>query len=86
VGETLSSGQPISQYHVLHRLVQKVGDDAGIDALRPHKLRHAFATRMMRDGATLPVIQWMLGHSSPATTARYVHPGSMDAEKFVRSF
>jgi site-specific recombinase XerD len=86
VGEILSSGEYISQYNVLHRMIQKTGEEAGIEDLRPHKLRHAFATRMMRDGGTLPVIQWMLGHSSPATTARYVHPGALDAEKFVRQF
>lgn len=85
-GQVLSTGNPEAAYHALHRLVHAMGEEAGIDELRPHKLRHAFATRMFRDGASLPTIQWMLGHADIKTTLRYVHPGSADAAKFVRTF
>lgn len=85
--EVLSTAQqPIGAYHILHRVVRECGDRAGVKSLRPHKLRHAFATRMSRDGAPLPVIQWALGHANIATTMIYVHPSAQDAQKYMRSF
>jgi integrase len=46
---------------------------AGIHALRVHDLRHSFASQLASGGASLPLIGALLGHSSPATTARYAH-------------
>lgn len=85
-GEILSTGTPASAYHALHEMVKAVGEKAGIEGLRPHKLRHAFATRMLRDGAPVPVISWTLGHASIQTTMKYLHPGKADAARFMRKF
>jgi integrase len=41
--------------------------------VRLHDLRHTAASIMVSSGATLPMIGALLGHSSPATTARYSH-------------
>lgn len=84
--EIISTGDYKSAYVAFYRLVKETGEEAGIDDLRPHKLRHAFATRMSQDGAPLPVIQYALGHSQIATTMRYVHPGVADVRGFVRKF
>lgn len=46
---------------------------AGIENLRPHDLRHSFASDAIRRGVPLAVIGEMLGHSAPHVTARYAH-------------
>ena len=52
-----------------HRIRRK----AGLDGVRIHDLRHSFASMAVAGGLSLPVIGALLGHSQPATTARYAH-------------
>ena len=46
---------------------------AQLDDVRLHDLRHSFASVAASGGQSLVVIGKMLGHSQPATTARYAH-------------
>jgi integrase len=46
---------------------------AGIEKrVHPHGLRHTHAYELMMEGVPVPIIQQQLGHSSLATTDRYV--------------
>jgi integrase len=46
---------------------------AGIADCRIHDLRHTYASILASAGLSLPVIGGLLGHTQPATTARYAH-------------
>jgi integrase len=49
---------------------------AGLDNVRLHDLRHAFASVAASSGMGLPIIGKMLGHTQAATTHRYAHLAS----------
>jgi len=71
-------------YHTLRRLISNIGSRSGIP-LHPHKLRHTAATIALKSGAELRVIQELLGHASPLTTARYAKVGHEQLVKATRT-
>jgi integrase len=48
-------------------------DASDLPGVRLHDLRHTYASLLASSGLSLPVIGALLGHTQPATTARYAH-------------
>jgi integrase len=59
-----------------------VTEAAGLPGLRIHDLRHSFASIGAGASLGLPIIGKLLGHTQPATTARYAH---LDADPIRRA-
>lgn len=62
------------------RIVRKASERAGIDKdVSCHWLRHAHASHALDRGAPIHLVQATLGHSSVATTGRYLHARPSDS-------
>ena len=65
------SGKGLSRQGV-NKLLSTWARAAGIERrISPHKLRHSFATHLLRGGADLRAVQAMLGHADLGTTEIY---------------
>jgi integrase len=70
----------------LQTLLAQVRAVAGLKEaahIQPHSLRHAAATRLLRNGANLRDIQAFLGHSDLTTTAVYLHSDEESQRKMA---
>ena len=72
-------GQHLDRTQV-YRIVAFSADRAGIQGkVSPHWLRHAHASHSLDRGAPIHLVQATLGHSSVATTSRYLHARPSDS-------
>lgn len=75
---TSYEGRPLSPNAVrllLNRAARRVGLGRSVG---PHAIRHSFATQYIRNGGKPAALQHILGHSTSAMTARYVHLAESD--------
>jgi len=69
----------------LTQVVLATGASAGLPGLRPHRLRHTYATRLRQGGADVAQIQTLLGHASLDTAARYFRAGTAEQAAIVEA-
>jgi integrase/recombinase XerD len=74
--------EPLSKMAV-YNIIQRVGARAGLKGVSPHMLRRSFATHLYDRGATLEVIQALLGHVYIDTTRKYTR---LSASRLVKTF
>lgn len=60
---------------LIKRLAARAGLRGALEPRRvtPHKLRHAFASRMLERGADINAVKEAMGHGDISTTAVYLH-------------
>jgi integrase/recombinase XerD len=69
------------------KILRKWAEAAGMaERVWPHVLRHSFATHLLEGGASLRVVQELLGHASLATTQIYTHVDRSYLREVYRSF
>lgn len=73
-----SNGRALARTLLRLRL-KKVAREYGIDEnVYPHRLRHTYATELLRHGVSLPGVMKLLGHSTLKMTLRYVEITNVD--------
>ena len=65
--------------------VKRWGVRASVLNCTPHRWRHVFATKMLNATNNLRVVQELMGHASPTTTAIYTQVVSQQREDAIRS-
>lgn len=79
------NGEPLKEIKTFWK---KVLQDANIEDLRPHDLRHTHASHLVSSGMSLSIVGKLLGHTQASTTQRYAHladePLRQAAELFSR--
>ena len=67
-------GRPIHG-RCINRMLKIVIQKAGLagQGITPHKLRHTFATHLIRNGVDIRTVQELPGHSELETTGKYLH-------------
>lgn len=77
------SGKPITS-HGISYLLKNLAKKTGIKHISPHVLRHTAATNLLKKGVNLKIVQEFLGHSSLATTERYLRVTINDMKENLR--
>ncbi len=79
-----TDGRPFTVDFTTHALL-RAARRAGIPDLRQHDLRHTFAIRRLRGGATLVAVSGLLRHASTRMSERYLHVTRADLRAAVEA-
>ena len=69
----------------VQRLICRYAQDASLNDLTPHVLRHSFAKNLVNAGVGLEKVAALLGHGNLNTTRIYVTPSEKDLELAVEA-
>jgi site-specific recombinase XerD len=69
----LRADKPITSKVIWEACVEAAKNAGIAKRVSPHLLRHSFATHLMENGADLPTVQMLLGHTDLKPTSIYLH-------------
>ena len=70
----------------VYRMVKKYGRLVGSPEMKPHDLRHSFATRLLERGVNIRAVQELLGHTDLNTTQVYTAVSGQHLEEAIKTF
>jgi len=73
----VSPGMPVAPFTIWKRTTD-LSARAGVGHIPPHRLRHTYATELVRGGAPLTSVQRMMRHANLATTQHYIGVSAED--------
>ncbi len=80
------NGRPMTRQNIW-KIVHKAAKMAGIPYnVKPHMLRHTFATRLLESGMDIRIIQELLGHKSISTTRIYTQVSKNQLHNIYKKF
>lgn len=74
------TGKALDRFQV-HRLIERLGEQAGIDNAHPHRFRHTFAITFLRNGGNIYLLKELLGHETLEMTMHYAKLADQDIDK-----
>jgi site-specific recombinase XerD len=75
------NGRPMSYWVMRSRLTAAARQAGCSTRATLHRIRHSYATTMLRAGASLPAVKELLGHKTIEMTLRYVEANQVDLQR-----
>lgn len=69
--QTTSNSESITSRGI-EKALARIGEDAHVVNVHPHRFRRTFATNMWKQGVPVETIRVLLGHTNVQTTLRYI--------------
>lgn len=69
----------------LLKMVRRMGNDAGIKGVHPHRFRHTMAVTFLRNGGRIEQLRLLLGHGDLRTVLHYARLAEVDLETAMAS-
>jgi site-specific recombinase XerD len=67
------------------RHLRRLGEEAGVEVLSPHRLRHTYATVLLNNGLGIEELRRLMGHESLSTTLIYARLSDTTLERHYRA-
>ncbi|GAB4404205.1 MAG: tyrosine-type recombinase/integrase [Anaerolineales bacterium] len=77
---TMNNHRPINRIR-LGSILEKIGKQAGIGHVYPHRFRHTFAIQFLRNGGNIYSLQRILGHTTLDMVKRYLAISQIDLDR-----